>query len=92
MKKIRVRKIPVASTMVNNSTLEYSVVVRDLLNCDGNVVGEIYGADISGLNDFAEILDITIDVNKIFGFVEKLCAQTVTPLTLHDIVYDSLPL
>lgn len=92
MKKIRVRKIPVASTMVNDSTLEYSVVVRDLLNCDGNVVGEIYGADISGLGDFAEILDITIDANKIFGFVEKLCAHTVTPVTLHDVVYDSLPL
>jgi hypothetical protein len=92
MRKIRSRKIPVAAACLDGMDLEYSIVVRDLLNSDGNAVGEIYGVGIRGMGDFAEMLDLTTHWKSICDFTEKLSVNTVTPVTLRDVVVDSLPL
>jgi len=86
------RKISTNSISVNGSVFHYSVVVRDMFNCDGVICGELYGAHISGSDDHAEALDLTTHKDKIFDFVKKLCECSVTPVALRDVVFDSLPL
>ncbi|MCL1819552.1 MAG: DUF6514 family protein [Oscillospiraceae bacterium] len=90
MRKIRARRIPISAVKVGE--LEYSVIIRDIFNYNGDVVGEIYGVGIKSQDGFAEIHDLTTHWSSIYQFAEKLRENTVTPVTLRDVVYDSLPL
>ncbi|MCL2081027.1 MAG: DUF6514 family protein [Oscillospiraceae bacterium] len=92
MERKHTRLIPSGSAEVNGAAVNYSVVVRDIFNCEGDAVGEIYGARVAGPDGFAEALDLTTRADGIFAFIEKLRACTVTPVTLRDVVCDALPL
>jgi len=47
MERKHTRLIPSGSAEVNGAAVIYSVVVRDIFNCEGDAVGEIYGARVA---------------------------------------------
>lgn len=71
---------------------DYYIVVDDLLNRHSETAGEVFGIRVSMAGTSETVWDITSKYDEIVNFALKLCKFGVTPVTLRDIVYDSLPL
>lgn len=87
--------------------LSYALLVGELINEFGKMVGESYGVEIRFTNQSAQpgqvnwemvshkvgrVIDLTTRQNEVLAFISLLRRCKVTPVTLKDVAIDALPL
>jgi hypothetical protein len=83
------REVWIGRQTVAKRNYDYYILVREMKKESG-VYGENYGLAISSGDERAEVRDITVSADRIRHLATLLMVQTVTPLTLCEIVEDWL--